>query len=167
MIFTTQQGESFRCDGSSANSTVLIGTATAAPSYRLYVNGNSYFNGTTTATGTKTFDISHPVKDGYRLRHRCIEGPEAYLFYQYRENCASGLNSFDLPEYFSAINREVQVYVAPFQCFGSAWGDVSGNTLYITASEAGTYNIQIVGVRSDKVAIDEFEEFGVEYLDAT
>ena len=53
--------------------------------------------------------------------------------------------------------------MSSYRCFGNAWGDVSGNTLYITASEAGTYNIQVVGVRNDKAASDEFAEFGVEY----
>jgi hypothetical protein len=146
-----------------SNQTVLIGTQTSQPTYKLYVNGNSYFNGTTTASGTKTFDIAHPTKEGHRLRHRCIEGPEAYLFYQYRETCNVGLNSFELPEYFSAINKDVQVYVSSYKCFGNAWGETVGNTLYITASEAGTYNIQVVGVRNDKAANDEFAEFGVEY----
>ena len=71
--------------------------------------------------------------------------------------------SFELPEYFDAINKDVQVYVSSYKCFGNAWGEVLGNTLYITASEAGTYNIQVVGVRNDKAANDEFAEFGVEY----
>ena len=145
------------------NLTLLIGTATAAPTYKLYVNGNSYFNGTTTATGTKTFDIPHPTKDNHRLRHRCIEGPEAYLFYQYRKTCVAGLNLFEMPEYFSAMNKDVHVYVSSYRCFGSAWGEVLGNSLYITASEAGSYNVQVVGVRNDQAANDEFAEFGVEY----
>ena len=68
-----------------------------------------------------------------------------------------------MPEYFSAINKDVQVYVSSYRCFGNAWGEVSGNTLYITASEAGTYNIQVIGVRNDKAANDEFAELGVEY----
>ena len=162
MTFNTILGAQLKLDGY----TVLIGTVGSFPTYKLYCNGNAYFNGTTTATGTKTFDIAHPTKDNYRLRHRCIEGPEAFLFYQYRETCQAGLNSFDLPDYFSVMNKDVQVYVSPYKNFGSAWGDVSGNTLYITTSEAGTYNIQIVGVRNDKAATDEFETYGVEYAES-
>ena len=64
------------------------------------MNGNSYFNGTTSASGTKTFEISHPIKEGDRLRHRCLEGPQAYLMNQYQEHCNVGENSFDLPDYF-------------------------------------------------------------------
>ena len=91
-----------------ANNTVLIGTTTSQPTYKLYVNGNSYFNGTTSASGTKTFDIVHPLKEGHRLRHRCMEGPVSNLFYQFRKDCNAGLISFDLPDYFSAMNKDVQ-----------------------------------------------------------
>ena len=94
-----------------ANQTVLIGTTTSQPTYKLNVNGNSYFNGTTYASGTKTFDIPHPIKEGYRLRHRCAEGPQAYLMYQYQETCSVGENSFDLPDYFSAMNTDVKVCI--------------------------------------------------------
>ena len=94
------------------------------------MNGNSYFNGTTSASGTKTFDISHPIKEGYRLRHRCLEGHQAYLMYQYQEHCNVGENSFELPDYFSAMNTDVKVYVSPFKHFGSAWGETVENTLY-------------------------------------
>ena len=61
------------------------------------------------------------------------------------------------------MNKDVQVYVSPYKNFGSAWGDVSGNILDITASIAGIYNIQVVGVRNDKAANDEFDQYGVEY----
>ena len=61
------------------------------------------------------------------------------------------------------MNKDVQVYASPFKHFGAAWGDVIDNTLYVTAKTAGTYNIQVVGVRSDQIALDEFAEFGVEY----
>ena len=149
-----------------SNQTVLIGTQTSQPTYKLYVNGNSYFNGTTSASGTKTFDISHPIKEGYRLRHRCIESPEPYLMYQYQEHCNVGENSFDLPDYFSVMNSDAKVYVSPYKHFGAGWGDVVENTLYITASTTGTYNIQVIGVRSDQIALDEFETYGVEYKES-
>ena len=36
------------------------------------------------SAGAKSFDIKHPSKDGHRLRHICIEGPESAVFYRGR-----------------------------------------------------------------------------------
>ena len=35
-----------------------------------------------TPPGCKAFDISHPTKDGYRLRHICLEGPESAVYFR-------------------------------------------------------------------------------------
>ena len=221
LIFTTQQGESFRCDGANANATVLIGTITAQPTYKLYVNGNAFAtnftsSGTITSTGTinagiftagsvastgiisgptftcsgtgtfvnisctgnmtstgafnatgsKNFDIKHPFKEGYRLRHRCMEGPLAYLFYHFQYDCKVGYNEFAMPDYFDVMNTDVLVYVSPYEHFGCAWGKTDKNKLIIKCSIDGTYNIQVIGTRNDKVIQDEHSKFGVEYPDS-
>jgi len=36
------------------------------------------------SAGAKAFDIEHPSKDGHRLRHICIEGPESAVYYRGR-----------------------------------------------------------------------------------
>ena len=36
------------------------------------------------SSGAKAFDIEHPTKDGHRLRHICIEGPESAVYYRGR-----------------------------------------------------------------------------------
>ena len=36
------------------------------------------------SAGAKAFDIEHPTKDGHRLRHICIEGPESAVYYRGR-----------------------------------------------------------------------------------
>jgi hypothetical protein len=36
------------------------------------------------AVGKKAFDIPHPSKDGYRLRHICVEGPTADVYFRGR-----------------------------------------------------------------------------------
>jgi hypothetical protein len=83
MILFTQQNEAFRIDGSVANSTMRIGTATSQSTYKFTVSGKGYINDLTcvnlNTAGSKTFDIKHHLKEGYRLRHRCVEGPESYL----------------------------------------------------------------------------------------
>ena len=125
----------------------------------------SISGGSLSISGTKNFDIKSLTKPGYRLRHRCIEGPKAYLFYQFQYDCKAGMNEFDMPDYFDSINTDVLVYVSPYKCFGSAWGETANNTLIINCSADGTYNIQVIGTRNDKVCQDEYAKFGVEYPD--
>jgi len=47
----------------------------------------------------KNFDISHPTKDGWRLTHSCIEGPEAAVYIRGRTN----KNIIELPEYWTKL----------------------------------------------------------------
>ena len=106
----------------------------------------------------------HPTKEGYRLRHRCIEGPLGYLYYPYQYECVVGLNTFDLPYYFTAMNKDVMVHVSPFKHFGSGWGETVNNTLNIYCNADGYYNIQVVGTRSDPVVLEDYENNPVEYI---
>ena len=48
----------------------------------------------------KDFDISHPTKKGYRLRHVCLEGPEAGVYVRGR---LTGQNVIELPEYWKGL----------------------------------------------------------------
>ena len=49
----------------------------------------------------KDFDIPHPTKDGHRLRHVCLEGPEAAVYV--RGRVCNGKNIIDLPEYWDGL----------------------------------------------------------------
>ena len=48
-------------------------------------------------TGKKDFDIPHPTKEGWRLRHVCIEGPTADVYVRGRLNNS---NVIELPKYW-------------------------------------------------------------------
>ena len=48
----------------------------------------------------KSFDIPHPTKDGWRLRHICIEGPTADVYVRGRLNNS---NVIELPEYWRRL----------------------------------------------------------------
>ena len=52
-----------------------------------------------TLTTRKPFDISHPVKKGYRLRHVCIEGPESGVYFRGR---VKG-KEISLPDYWKGL----------------------------------------------------------------
>ena len=53
-----------------------------------------------TLTSRKAFDIPHPTKEGYRLRHVCLEGPEAGVYVRGR---LTGKNTIELPEYWNGL----------------------------------------------------------------
>jgi hypothetical protein len=70
----------------------------------------SQFNGSISATGTvssnggahvlsakKNFDIPHPSKSGWRLRHTCLEGPQNDVYIRGR---VKNKNQIDLPSYW-------------------------------------------------------------------
>lgn len=50
--------------------------------------------------GWKGFDIKHPNKEGHRLRHVCIEGPEAGVYVRGR---LSKGNKIELPDYWKGL----------------------------------------------------------------
>jgi len=53
-----------------------------------------------TLTSRKPFDIPHPTKSGYRLRHVCLEGPESGVYYRGR---LTNSNTIDLPDYWVGL----------------------------------------------------------------
>jgi hypothetical protein len=53
-----------------------------------------------TLTSRKPFDIPHPTKDGWRLRHVCLEGPESGVYYRGR---LTNSNVIELPEYWKGL----------------------------------------------------------------
>lgn len=58
------------------------------------------FNGTINQQSWKSFDIKHPNKKGWRLRHVCIEGPEAAVYIRGK---LDGENIIDLPPYWKNL----------------------------------------------------------------
>ena len=73
------------------------------------IMGPTAFSGTVTApafVGTinpqawKGFDIKHPNKVNHRLRHICLEGPEAGVYFRGKLN---GTNIIKLPEYWKGL----------------------------------------------------------------
>ena len=63
--------------------------------------------GTHTLSAKKDFDIPHPTKDGWRLRHVCIEGPTADVYYRGK---VSG-NIIELPDYWKGLVDEETITV--------------------------------------------------------
>jgi hypothetical protein len=68
----------------------------------LQINGTAYgnFQGTINVQSWKGFDIKHPNKENYRLRHICLEGPEAGVFVRGR---LKNSNTIQLPDYWNGL----------------------------------------------------------------
>tara|TARA_R100001082_G_scaffold97659_1_gene65583 strand:- start:1 stop:750 length:750 start_codon:yes stop_codon:yes gene_type:complete len=61
----------------------------------------SFTGSTINVQGWKGFDIKHPNKDKHRLRHVCVEGPEAAIYH--RGRVCNGKNVIDLPDYWRGL----------------------------------------------------------------
>ncbi len=99
----------------------------------LTCNGNFTFNGPMQLTGVgdvatkinantklanskKSFDISHPSKDGHRLRYICLEGPEAEV---YLRGKLKGDNKIELPHVWRDLVdvESIAVTLTPIGCY--------------------------------------------------
>jgi hypothetical protein len=163
MTLSTLAGAQITLNGT----TILMGTTTAQPSYKAYVNG-AFYASSASAT-VKSFDIPNEGKGpGWRLRHRVLESPQAGVVYHFKMDCEVGDNTLELPGYYSWLAVDPIVHVTPYKCFGVGWGDVDaeGKTLTVTVNQAGSYRVTLSATRNDPGSVQEFDEFGVEYRQA-
>jgi len=91
-IHTTAQINSLKVNTlvSGAGNINITGTVTAS----------EVTAGGVTLTSRKAFDISHPSKEGWRLRHICLEGPESAVYYRGR---LKDNNVIELPDYWVGL----------------------------------------------------------------
>ena len=66
-----------------------------------------------TLSSRKDFDIPHPNKDGWRLRHTCVEGPESAVYIRGK---LDGEHVIKLPEYWKDLidYDTISVHLTPF-----------------------------------------------------
>lgn len=81
-----------------------------------------YANGTLAATGTKSFQIDHPLDpDNYYLNHFCAEAPEPINFYSGNVvTDGKGYATVTLPNYFEEINRDFRYQLTVIGKFAQA-----------------------------------------------
>lgn len=104
----------------------------------------------------RPFDMEHPTKPGWRLRHVCLEGPEIGV---YKHGKASG-NVFDMPDYWTGLVREetITVQITPI---GSprtiSVEKIENNKVYIGGDDPGEYYYLLHASRYDDDLIVEYE----------
>lgn len=99
IIWSTGPNVVFRRNGN-------VGIGTMSPAARLHVLGNFIVNGNSTVTGFKSFEIDHPTKQGMKLIHASVEGPEVAVFYRGQAQLINGEAIVELPDYFEALTRK-------------------------------------------------------------
>ena len=66
----------------------------------VYIGGRNWYKASANWDKKKEFDIPHPTKNGWRLRHVCIEGPTADVYVRGK---LKGSNVIELPEYWKNL----------------------------------------------------------------
>ena len=97
-------------------------------------SGNTIITGSLSAT-TKSFDIAHPTKEGYRITYGCLEGPEHAVYHRGRTNS----DIIELPEYWSGLVDvdTTTVQLTPNGEYTPHWVEkIEDNQIYIK-SESG------------------------------
>ena len=78
--------------------------------------GCAWRNSTINQQSWKGFDIKHPTKEKHRLRHICVEGPEAAVYC--RGRVCNGNNVIDLPSYWKGL-VDYESITVQLTCLGS------------------------------------------------
>jgi hypothetical protein len=99
--------------GTSPNKLSIYCIGNSAVKGNFFVSSDILARGNITASGEiksrcgahvlsakKNFDIPHPTKDGWRLTHTCVEGPEAAVYIRGRITNNTEIN---LPEYWKGL----------------------------------------------------------------
>lgn len=99
--------------GASPNKLSIYCIGNSAVKGNFFVSSDILARGNITAAGEvmsrcgkhilsakKNFDIPHPTKDGWRLTHTCVEGPEAAVYIRGRVKNNTEIN---LPEYWKEL----------------------------------------------------------------
>jgi hypothetical protein len=100
----------------------------------------------------KPFDIKHPTKDGWRLRHVCVEGPTADV---YVRGVLENSSIIELPEYWSGLVRSetITVSLTPIEEYQELSAEVleCGTKVKVSNNlgEVKKYSYLIFGERKD------------------
>ena len=100
-------------------------------------SGNTTINGSLSAT-TKSFDIVHPTREGYRITYGCLEGPEHAVYHRGKTKS----DIIELPEYWLGLVDvdTTTVQLTPKGEYTPHWVEsVDGNQIRIK-SESGKIN---------------------------
>ena len=155
----TEKGTALDIEGNTTQkgNTSQDGTINATG---LIKSNSEVMAGGITLTSRKPFDIPHPNIEGYRLRHCCVEGPEAAIYVRGKVS-VDGI--IELPDYWqNFVNKEtITVQLTPIGCYQELFVERIdyGKTVRIKNSAGGTINAyyQVWADRAGEKLIVEYE----------
>lgn len=145
-------------DNLQVTTNVTAGGQITAPTFQGNINVQSW----------KGFDIKHPNKENRRLRHICLEGPEAGVYIRGR---LTGNNTIKLPEYWDGLVDPESITVSLTQIGysqdliveGIEWGKIvkvkSGNGTSIDCY----YTIQAARIDGEPLIVEYEGETPAQY----
>ncbi len=132
---------------------------TAAGGYGGWFNGDGYFNGDLTVTGTVyegggVSRIDHPLDPQNKfLSHSYVDSPDMMSVYNGNiETDEDGLAVVELPDYFSALNQDFRYQLTVLGQFAQAIiaEKISGNQFTIRTDRPSVeVSWQVTGIRKD------------------
>jgi hypothetical protein len=145
----------------AGNSRIRCGQIDAAQT-----NGTSTFSGNLTVSGTKNFQIDHPLdslKDTHFLIHGSVESPQLDLIYRGSSTLSNGSITIDIDEHFGmtagtfvALNGDIQCFTTNETGWSPVRGRVKNGALTIECQDetsTDTISWMVVGRRIDEKTI--------------
>jgi hypothetical protein len=145
----------------AGNSRIRCGQVDAAQT-----NGTSTFSGNLTVSGTKNFQIDHPLdslKDTHFLIHASVESPQLDLIYRGSSTLSNGSITIDIDEHFGmtagtfvALNGDIQCFTTNETGWSPVRGRVKNGALTIECQDetsTDTISWMVVGRRIDEKTI--------------
>jgi hypothetical protein len=156
--------------GVKVNSGAHISTENKVITGNLNVTENvtavQYFGNISACTGKKDFDIPHPSKPGWRLRHVCIEGPSADVFI--RGQLVNN-NAIELPHYWrNLVDAEtITVQLTPTEVYQELFVDRIewGNKIYIKNNSGSAIKCHYIVYGERKDTSKNIPEYEGNYQD--
>jgi hypothetical protein len=149
----------------------IRGVGSYSSSYAAYFDGKVYVNGSL-SKASGTFQIDHPMDPANKyLYHSFVESPDMMNIYNGNISTdANGVAIVELPEYFSALNKDFKYNLTVIGQFSQAIisKEIEGNQFEIKTDKPNVkVSWQITGVRKDPYAnanrvVDVVEKTGKE-----
>ena len=107
------------------------------------------------AMSKKSFDVPHPKQEGKRVRHVCLEGPTADVYYRGR---MSETNIINLPEYWDGLvdPDTITVHLTPIGSFQSLYyKEIEwGKTFRVYNQDGGPINCSYV-IYAERIDVEK------------
>lgn len=166
--FDQSSGNDWHIAGNTDGSLYFTQTG-VADRMRIHSGGVQIYN--TLSKGSGTFDIPHPTRKGYRLRHSFVEGPRVDLIYRGHVTLIQGTATINMDTdavsdggqamtsgTFEALTRDADIFVQNLTGWEPLKASIQGATLTIVCKDTtsmDTVSWMVVAERKDEHLYNE------------